>query len=870
MSLLVYTWLVVATVAQVPAASEPSDAEITRTIAALGDERFSARERATEQLWQWGDAAEPALQLALKHSDPEIRVRAKTILDRFAQGIYVDTPAETVAAIRQYRSGQQQQKIAAVERLKSLEDWRTLRRLQRHESDAAVRNHISGALRGEVMKELVLCFENDDLDQAERLLKESLDPNDRFLRRALITLYVLRDQVGREVELAKAELKREPTDQRRWWLAALHQAAGDAKAARAALADLTAEPHRSFLQVAREDRDWRQAAALADKSEGEDKISQLAYAATLHRLAGDLATADERLSEMAKLAAPKDRWYTQKVLLLNEKYDEAIEGLKQARPSMAFELLCMRHAFEDAFELANVRDGQTYDEAWFNALPIGEAVNSDARLHLDTRHVLALQCAYFLHQVGKTKDADAIFALLRELPRDGAGGNADRRRAELCRIQLRLGRDDDAYDDLAEHIARSNQTGLIATVFARQGGVAVHWYTILQAKLPDDSPRERLEKICLLIRPTPKQKQTEDWRPRVAHALEAMPAEKSPARIQFAETIAEAYIMHGQQTTAVELLTQPNLGSLQQIKAADLLREDGKYAEAAEIYAKSAAVDPHYPLALYLRGVCEAAQGKQPQATRYKQHAVLLAIEDGQRQLLLQNMVARRLTDEAIYLHQLYSRTSPELTANYHRQFGDILADHDPATAAELWSAYRVLVVGRNASLTEDAAYLSLLHATHRARLKACITSRDKPGYERELAACLNAMPYSWEMIEDVVPKLDAAGWNAEADALFDSQLAKVRDLVKKYPHSPRFTNAVAWISATCRRNLDEAALMAARTLELSPDNASYLDTLAEVHFARGEPAKAVQVQRRAVELSSLPLFRERLAKFEAAAAAKP
>jgi hypothetical protein len=59
--------------------------------------------------------------------------------------------------------------------------------------------------------------------------------------------------------------------------------------------------------------------------------------------------------------------------------------------------------------------------------------------------------------------------------------------------------------------------------------------------------------------------------------------------------------------------------------------------------------------------------------------------------------------------------------------------------------------------------------------------------------------------------------------------------------------------------------------MELAPDNPNYIDTVAEVHYARGEHAKAVAAQRRAVELSPLPMFRERLAKFEAAAkAAQP
>jgi predicted Zn-dependent protease len=97
-----------------------------------------------------------------------------------------------------------------------------------------------------------------------------------------------------------------------------------------------------------------------------------------------------------------------------------------------------------------------------------------------------------------------------------------------------------------------------------------------------------------------------------------------------------------------------------------------------------------------------------------------------------------------------------------------------------------------------------------------------------------------------------------------------VQALCKTYPNSARFSNAAAWISASCKRNLEAALVQAEHTLKLAPDNPSYLDTLAEVHFAQGNTAQAVTIQRRVVELAPLPLFRERLARFEAAAAVLP
>ena len=65
-----------------PAAAAPSQEEIARWVRQLGDQRFTTREKATQQLWSSGQAAEPALQQALKSPDPEVARRAGEILDK--------------------------------------------------------------------------------------------------------------------------------------------------------------------------------------------------------------------------------------------------------------------------------------------------------------------------------------------------------------------------------------------------------------------------------------------------------------------------------------------------------------------------------------------------------------------------------------------------------------------------------------------------------------------------------------------------------------------------------------------------------------------------------------------------------------------
>src|SRR5439155_26810498 len=94
--------------------------EIAKPIRQLGDDSFDVRQKATQFLWKTGRAAEPALRSALKTADPEVRARARSILERFKYGIYPDTPPHIVEVIQQFRAGDAAQKGAAVNQLLAL------------------------------------------------------------------------------------------------------------------------------------------------------------------------------------------------------------------------------------------------------------------------------------------------------------------------------------------------------------------------------------------------------------------------------------------------------------------------------------------------------------------------------------------------------------------------------------------------------------------------------------------------------------------------------------------------------------------------------------------------------------------------------
>jgi len=87
--------------------------------------------------------------------------------------------------------------------------------------------------------------------------------------------------------------------------------------------------------------------------------------------------------------------------------------------------------------------------------------------------------------------------------------------------------------------------------------------------------------------------------------------------------------------------------------------------------------------------------------------------------------------------------------------------------------------------------------------------------------------------------------------------------VIDEFPESATYLNNAAWLCARCQRQLDEALKLASTAAKLVPDEAAYQDTLAEVHFQRGDREAAVAAAQKCVDLvPANKMFAARLAHF--------
>ena len=74
--------------------------------------------------------------------------------------------------------------------------------------------------------------------------------------------------------------------------------------------------------------------------------------------------------------------------------------------------------------------------------------------------------------------------------------------------------------------------------------------------------------------------------------------------------------------------------------------------------------------------------------------------------------------------------------------------------------------------------------------------------------------------------------------------MMKLRD---KFPMDDNIRNSAAWLAARSKRRLDDAEKESIEALRLRPNQSAYLDTMAEIWFARGNREKALEWSEKSI-----------------------
>jgi tetratricopeptide (TPR) repeat protein len=392
-------------------------------------------------------------------------------------------------------------------------------------------------------------------------------------------------------------------------------------------------------------------------------------------------------------------------------------------------------------------------------------------------------------------------------------------------------------------------------VYQRRGSEAYAWWEIFRRRHPEESALATFLRIRDVLDP-PADRDVRELAKLVSEAEPLIPTLPMVWQGYAWLAVAAACQSCGMWDLELRYLTAasqfPQPPDQADSLLADALRRNERWAEAAEQYEKVWQNNRERLGALYLSGDALERSGRAEDGRRRKEQASQMALDSRARRELALALKSQRLDREAEDQFRLVLRTAPFEHWEWNdaaEQWGDRLTQDQPAEAAA-WLQDALLDDLRwNHFLLNNYDYLRAPSAIHRLRAVAAVRAGDFTQAGREIGLALAATPADTQLAQDLVPLLEQSGRQPQADELFGTVVTAISDQLQRYPRSALLHNNLAWTSARCHRCLDYALQHALRAVELDPDNAAYLDTLAEAHFRLGDRDTAVRHSRRAVEL---------------------
>jgi hypothetical protein len=866
------------------AARSPDAERIAHAVEQLGADAYAAREQAMQTLAEFGDEALEAVVAARQHADAEVRYRAAIVERQISLGIGPQTPRKVVEQLERYHAGDRTARLQVISWLEGAEQFDALQRLHRREGDEHLRGQLRDAIARHTHTLLPPLILADRWSEVEKFLLTfpSSDPGEQAWAR--VRFYWATGRIEQGIE----QLQQQGTDPNHHAplaaLYALQQKWPEALAAdgKSGTGGLTA----TYLVAA---ANWHRLAVAAPISAGNTEmanIKRFSSQALFFEMAGDQAAAEQAFNALRALRtedmspAQRRRWSTR--LLLLDRFDEAAEHLATDDPLLLASLRLRRREFEQLARWLRWDAQPAFDGAWLNSLPT-KADDAPA-----TQFKLALLCVRALAHCGRPADARRVLDTLDRNPLPG-----ENRQAHLAALaQAALEADDwERFLDYAvegTHPLENNE--FWNAVAPQQAETAKLWQTYFEQAGKSEPPgdfvsqaRLRLTQITQLsgIRQAPRLA-TEDLERLLQAAennLEQLPPETQAPRRKL---IAETSLKHGRHERAERLLelladTDPSaamllgdfVASRSPQEAATWYRrawDTGRKlalravqqgagdksgpgrAPAEQQAAARVAQNRSALLALYLAGVHKGNE----EGNKFKRAALALLPNPAEALAVAQQLQQRGLRDDARRLAQLVRCVSPLGSAG-HAQSVSLLAsvgDESPAAAAQGWQQARATALLTGATFSMAEGYCDLPRNLYLAEARSAMTEQRWDELPHLLAKLNEASPGDLTAYEAIYPLLKENERTAEAQALFEQHYQRHRRFHEQFPESAAGMNGLAWLCAMSGQRLDEALSLAQEAVKRKPQQAAYLDTLAEVHFQRGDRPQAVEWARQAAELA--------------------
>ena len=827
--------------------AEPSLATL---IADLSNESFAVRESATKKLWERGEAAVGELRQAAAGADPEAAYRAREVLRKIDLFITPGTDPAVISLVERYKKATASQKGDLLNAMREKRAYRQILRLYAAETDPKLRAELQATVKGLAMLAARESLLAGDAEGARAMLE--MAPADDQGLLALAAFHRANGTLDAELERAKTSTAKGAQA----WQLALYRAAGRLPEARAAAME-AGEPAIAgvMAMLAGDPVPCLTGELLTGGGLAVDLYSPLA----LKRWQGKpLAEAD--LEPIVRLlnsrnAANRQRAFSMLFLLGEPAAAEPV--LAKLSPLEAFAYFESEERIPEALAALGLDPDQPDYTAWV-ATRFEQLTSEPDRSKTELGELVGL--ASFLENRGldaelasafdkplahlATKNRDAFNLLVGIL----CGSRFPRMRVSgpLLRVGPEwAGDDEDRWEEL-----------LIA-VFGDNDDVMPAWTWLSQLK-PDATRKQRLQAMFALAGfGTDPANLREQWLDLAWANITKADAGQRPKLLKHLEFLV------GQSADASSLLKihdlnpppKEELGRRVDVLLLNLSAA-GSWQEAAEIILgllanKEEPTANTRPDLHAWAAACLRRAGQEAQAVEHDAWVEKLALGDASAYLRIGQAYA--FGDDYDRCSQWWQRAACEVSPA-STQYDNILESYatdllNAGKWAQAAAVSEVLAQVTSRSVYAGSSQTQLLRVRLQSDLGHALSllEPDRPRAIKMLENCHGTLRCDGLLADSFFPALRAVGLIEEHDKWFELTWQNMQAAIKRFPGSHNTRNSAAWLAARAMRHLDEAEDHLKQALATLPRQAAYLDTMAEIQFARGRREEAMEWSKKSI-----------------------
>ena len=806
----------------------------------LADNDYSTRENATKKLWDIGPPALPALRKAAQSKEPEAASRAKELLLYIQAGVLSDSPEDVKTMVLKYSEANGEKKLSILQKLVSDGHWRQALNLAQIEPNLNIKNKILADIHNKVRNEARKAIATKNFNRVEEIIKLLGNSDQGLIMQAWF--YKQRNQINAQL---KAAAKIPGQDSARWRLA-LHRANGNIKGAlkeAEALGDTQLVASLKLLQG--NPTPWLKTHistqnAIADITcniqiallQGEQKQA--------HKLTKNLNSLKENTQHnehiIAGLAGTGSRDLAIQLMINHQELTAFSYFDNMEDPTKALKILGIIKPTKNNYaDWIKKNTAQALEDREYSSYMKLFMLASFLKRHGESQH--AMPMVKPLMDALKKDGSDVWFNLLYNMALFELGKEA------IHLIQQR-GNEDNEADKAIRTILRDLSENNVVEIWEslknhhnQDLGKSLHEIAILSGLIPD--PKNEVPGLQKRLLNETKQDVDIDEEKRLRAVL------------AFAQ-------IRGDMQTCLDICQRKAIKESSWVPAQHYYsKELFQWSEIEPYYTQKVRSDPSDYRSLCYLYIALRKQGKNEQTGDILQR--LLTLSMGNTKEL--NDIATEFYQAGLYKEAteiwLQSLTMAHPNSPSFQVAIRSLADSPQHLYdSKQWHLASAIAEAHIQLLARGKEPASI-HAMLRGRFKAEFARgmhQLQQGQQKQALKTLNAarklVPGDGTLADHFFPSIREARIGKIYDVWFKESYQHIAKASQLYPKSHNTHNTAAWLCSRSVRNLDTALEHSTKALEDRPHQGAYLDTMAEIWFAKGQRNKALQWSQKALHSS--------------------